>query len=501
MARWPAFLTQLVHENPTAIALADASGDISRRDLHNRIALWSSLLVRRGVLPGDRILLALPPGLDAWVALLAALGAGATVIPMEAEAADLRRMVRAWRPSVCITSGMAQSTTEEAGIDQEQRIDIESLPRKSPRQRENGSPRHNMGHGEAEPFRFASRGQILLVGGHASFTEPGCLHGIEGVFANARRLFQALTLDPDLSGLVTTSPAHWAGLVFGLGLLDLGRPAWLASSQNAECLLQLIEEAGPLACFSTLEQWRRLLGTAGKRACLLPIRHLVTTSGMASAEQFRQTRSLPMAPRVDLVYGTARALALTRLSLGVGPPLPGCIGHPLPGVTVQVMRRPDREARPGQPGYLVHDGASCLLFLPGKAEKDFAPEEPQLDHGDIGWRDAEGCLFRLPSPKDLIRTGGRVLVPETLEQQVLDSGLVDEAYAFGVPHPHLQEAVVLVAVARPRVTPHQLRRFCRESMPDFMVPHRIELHPSLPAAALARSGRDFLRLRYAGLYR
>ena len=501
MASWPTFLIQLVHEKPAAIAFADASGDISREDLLNRIALWSSLLIRRGVLPGDRIMLALPPGLDAWVVLLAALGAGATAIPMDAQAGDIRRLVRAWRPSLCVSSEMFQPLMDEAGIEQDRRIEIESLPRKWPRKGERAGPGYMRGYGDIEPFRFASRGQILLAGGHVSFTELGCLHGVEAVFANARQLFQRLALAPDLAGLVTASPAHWAGLVFGLGLLEAGRPVWLTDGQNAECLFNLPEEAGPLACFSTLEQWRRCLGASKKHECQWPIRHLVTTSGMASAELFRQTRSLPTAPRVDLIHGTARTLALTRLSLGADPPLPGCIGHPLPGVNVRVMRHPQQEARPGQPGYLAHERTSCLLYLSGKDAADVSPEEPHLDQGEIGWRDFEGCLFRLPSPKDLIRTAGRVLVPETLEQQILDSGLVDEAYAFGVPHPHLQEAVVLVAVARPRVTPHQLRQFCRASMPDFMVPYRIELHPSLPAAALARSGRDFLRLRYAGLYR
>lgn len=78
---------------------------------------------------------------------------------------------------------------------------------------------------------------------------------------------------------------------------------------------------------------------------------------------------------------------------------------------------------------------------------------------------------------------------------------MEEAIAFGVPHPALQEAVVLMAVARPRVTPSQVRQFCQATMPPSMVPQRIELHERLPGCSLAGPGRDDLRLRYSGLFR
>lgn len=489
MAEWPALLSRDLATTGAELALADASGDLSRADLDARVKLWATILARRSILPGDRILLLLPQGMDGWVALLAVLALGATAMPFppDLSTADLCHIVRLWRPSACLTFEPGMAGGKEVGLSPERIHFIETLPRKWPRSRPPGEA------GRESPLRFAMRGQVLLASGSLT-GEAGYLHGIGPVLANARRLVRSLDLAPALSGLLAMPMTHWAGLVVGLGLLDAGRPVWLADPEHARVIP---EECGPVACFTTVQAWRRWLARPDGAGESGSIRHLVATSGSLGRAMLGQTRSRIDAAPIDCVYGTSFHLAAARLRIGSELPPPGCIGYPLPGTEIRVMRRPRGEARPGQAGYLVHSGDSGIPCRPCGSEP---ATDPPFDHGEIGWREADGRLFRLPSPKDLIRTAGRILAPEDLEQQVLDSGLVDEAFAFGVPHPLLEEAVVLVAVARPRVTPHLLREFCRQTLPDFMVPHRIELHARLPAESLAQSGRHHFRLRYAGLY-
>ncbi|MCZ8260825.1 MAG: class I adenylate-forming enzyme family protein [Beijerinckiaceae bacterium] len=488
MADWPALLSRDLATQGAALALADASGELSRADLDNRVRLWSAFLARKNLLPGDRVLLLLPHGVDSWVAMLAALALGTTVIPVSPglPGAEIRHLVRTWRPAACLVT----EAGPEIGLDPEQVISLESLPRKWPRQRNPGSL------GSDAVLRFATRGQVLLPGGPLP-GEAGCLHGIEAILANARRLVSTLALAPGLAGLLALPVGHWAGLVLGLGLLDAGRTIWLVDPDGS---LPAPEDGGLFACFTTLAHWRRGLARPDPPGAGPAIRHLVAMAGIVSRELLRQTRCRIGAAPVDLVYGTPMHLAATRLRIEAEVPAPGCIGHPLPGAGLRIMRRPMQAARPGQAGYLVHAGDGGIACRPGREGPLSPAGETPFDQQEIGWQDEEGRLFRLPSPKDLIRTAGHVLAPEALEQQILDSGLVEDAFAFGVPHPDLQEAVVLVVVARPRVTPHQLRQFCRETLPDFMVPHRIELHARLPALSLARSGRHYLRLRYAGFY-
>ncbi|MCZ8182871.1 MAG: AMP-binding protein [Beijerinckiaceae bacterium] len=492
MAEWPALLSRDLATTGGALALADASGDLSRADLDARVKLWAAILARRSLLPGDRILLLPPQGMDGWVALLAVLALGATAMPFPPDlpGTDLRQIVRLWRPSACLSFESGLAGRQEIGLPPERIHFIETLPRKWPRNRPPGEVERE------SPLRFAMRGQVLLAS-ETLAGEAGTLHGIGSILANARRLVRSLDLAPALSGLLAMPMTHWAGLVAGLGLLDAGRPVWLADPERAALVP---EGCGPVACFTTVQAWRRWLARPDGSGEGGSIRHLVAMSGSLGRAMLGQTRSRIDASPIDCVHGTPFHLAAARLRIGSEPPPPGCIGYPLPETEIRVMRRPLREARPGQAGYLVHSGGSGMSCRPcGSDPVRPAPDSP-YDQGEIGWREADGRLFRLPSPKDLIRTAGRILAPEELEQQILDSGLVDEAFAFGVPHPVLEEAVVLVAVARPRVTPHLLREFCRRTLPDFMVPHRIELHARLPVQSLARSGRHHFRLRYAGLF-
>lgn len=492
MAEWPALLSRDLATSGAALALADASGDLSRTDLDARVKLWAAILGRRSLLPGDRILLLLPQGIDSWVALLAVLALGATAMPVAPDlpAADFRQIVRLWRPTACLTLESGLVGGKEFGLPPERVHFIETLPRKWPRNRPPGDV------GRESPIRFAMRGQVLLTPGILA-GEPGYLHAIGSILTNARHLVRSLDLAPSLSGLLAMPMTHWAGLVAGLGLLDAGRPVWLA---DPECAALVPEGCGPVACFTTVQAWRRWLARPDGAGEGGSIQHLVTMTGSLGRSMLCQTRSRIDAAPIDCVHGTPLHLAVARLCVGSDPPPPGCIGYPLPGTETRVMRRPMREARPGQGGYLVHSGDSGIPCRPGGGDRVQALPDAPVDQGEIGWREADGRLFRLPSPKDLIRTAGRILAPEELEQQILDSGLVDEAFVFGVPHPVLEEAIVLVAVARPRVTPHLLREFCRRMLPDFMVPHRIELHARLQVQLLAQSGRYHLRLRYAGLY-
>lgn len=492
MSCWLATLSRQVDDNRHALAMADPSGEISRTDLWHRIELWSSILTRQGILPNDRVLIMLEPGLQAWIALLAVVAAGAVAMPVPATLSDaeFRRLCRLWAPSAFLTTGSLRPASRPDCHEPDRRIDLESLPQRRLRaqdaQLRNG----------VEPLRFASRGRILLVSG----AERAALYAVHQIIGNARRLLATLAPDLGLAAYLALPTHHWAGLVLGWGLMDEGRSIWFPGESRGEPLPSLPDDAGPLACFTTLRHWTRLLAQPDSAARLEQIRQLVCLRGLASAETFRRTMAaLPGRP-FDLVHGSPEHLAVSHLRID-DVPRPGSIGRPLPGIDIRVVREGDVEARPGRPGYLdIRTEPIAAMVRPERCLVVTAQAEGEAGR-DIGWQDRDGHLFQLPRPFDMIRTGGRVVAPADLEQRVLDSNLVEEAFAFGVPHPVLEEAVVLMAVARPRVTPRHLREFCRDHLPGHMMPLRIELHPNLPALAQASSGRSYLRLRYTGLFR
>jgi acyl-CoA synthetase (AMP-forming)/AMP-acid ligase II len=74
------------------------------------------------------------------------------------------------------------------------------------------------------------------------------------------------------------------------------------------------------------------------------------------------------------------------------------------------------------------------------------------------------------------------------------SGLVEEAVAFGVPHPVLGQAIVLLAVARAGASGADLLKECQRRLPAYMVPAHVALHPdAFPRNPNGKIDRNLLR--------
>jgi acyl-coenzyme A synthetase/AMP-(fatty) acid ligase len=97
--------------------------------------------------------------------------------------------------------------------------------------------------------------------------------------------------------------------------------------------------------------------------------------------------------------------------------------------------------------------------------------------GDTVRRDADGYLYFIGRSDDLIKVSGYRISPTELEEAVYALGTVDEAVAFGVPHPELGQAIVLLASASgaDAPTPESLRKACQRRLPAYMVPARVEV--------------------------
>jgi acyl-CoA synthetase (AMP-forming)/AMP-acid ligase II len=101
----------------------------------------------------------------------------------------------------------------------------------------------------------------------------------------------------------------------------------------------------------------------------------------------------------------------------------------------------------------------------------------------------------------MIKSSGYRISPSEVEEVLYGTQLVGECAAFGVPHPSLGEAVVVVLTARPDTAPQpaQLLALCRERLPAYMVPAQIEVREGpLPRNANGKIdrksiGTDFRR--------
>ncbi len=258
--------------------------------------------------------------------------------------------------------------------------------------------------------------------------------------------------------------------------------------------------------------WMQLTQLAWPPQCSL--RYLTNSGGaMPQATSAALRAALPDA-RLFLMYGLTEAFRSTYLAPDEMARRPDSIGRAIPNAEVLVVRPDGTPCDADEEGELVHRGALVAMgywndaartaerFRPAPGQDRALPaREIAVWSGDTVRRDADGFLYFVGRADDMIKVSGYRISPSEIEEVLHASRLVQEVAAFGVPHPALGQAVVLLAVAAPGVEAGALLKACQKSLPAYMVPAHIVIVP----APLARNpngklDRPSLRLPYLTLF-
>jgi acyl-CoA ligase (AMP-forming) (exosortase A-associated) len=285
------------------------------------------------------------------------------------------------------------------------------------------------------------------------------------------------------------------------------------SMMPGEILRQLREQgitglAGVPSVWSLLLRARRSL----EREPLADLRYITNTGGMIPQTQLDELRELLPGVDVYLMYGLTEAFRSTYLDpreVGRGS---ACIGRAIPNCDVWVVTADGTEARPGEPGELVHRGPTVSRGYWGDAERTssvlrpspFAPAETLgrdevVYSGDVVRRDPEGFLHFVGRRDDQIKTQGYRVSPNEVEELLHDTGLVGEAAVFGRADEALGQRIVAVVAPRDGVpmTAEELRARVAVDAPSHLVPQEIHILGELPKNANGKVDRRRLRHEYA----
>jgi acyl-CoA ligase (AMP-forming) (exosortase A-associated) len=257
--------------------------------------------------------------------------------------------------------------------------------------------------------------------------------------------------------------------------------------------------------------WAQLARLPWPDDCTL--RYLTNSGGAMPGATLAALRAALPRAQVFLMYGLTEAFRSTYLPPSELDRRPDSIGRAIPNAEVMVVRPDGTPCAPGEPGELVHRGALVSLGYwndPAKTAERFRPapgQDPALPltemavwSGDTVRRDEEGFLYFVARTDDMIKVSGYRISPTEVEEIVYATGLVEEAVAFGVPHPELGQAVVLLAVA-PGAATAQLLKECQRRMPAYMVPAHIALHAqAFPRNPNGKIDRPALRASLLDLF-
>jgi long-chain acyl-CoA synthetase len=182
-------------------------------------------------------------------------------------------------------------------------------------------------------------------------------------------------------------------------------------------------------------------------------------------------------------YGLSEAAPICSLNPLYGKRIPGSIGPAINNVHIVIRDDNGREVATGETGELTIKGDNVMLgyFNNPEATKE-ALKDGWLYTGDIGKKDHDGYVYILDRKKDLIIVNGMNVYPREVEEILLTHPAVEAVNMVGQKNEMHGEIPVAVVVLRDGQTAdeHTLRKFCRDHIANFKVPHKVVFWKELP---------------------
>jgi acetyl-CoA synthetase len=196
----------------------------------------------------------------------------------------------------------------------------------------------------------------------------------------------------------------------------------------------------------------------------------------------------------NLVIGSCNALHMVK---------PGCIGKPVPGHHVAIIRDDGTECARGELGQIAIQRPDPVMFL-GYWNREAATLEKFIGDwmttGDQGVMDDDGYIKFIGRDDDVITSSSYRIGPVEIEDCLIQHPAIALAAAVGKPDALRTEIVKAFLVLRPGFAPSnelksEIAQFVKERLSAHEYPREIEFVAELPMTTTGKIIRRELRAR------
>ncbi|WP_329413213.1 amino acid adenylation domain-containing protein [Streptomyces sp. NBC_00704] len=491
-------VVELIHAHaaarPTATALRTPAGAVTYADLWARAGLAAKALTDRGVRPGDTVVVRMPSGPRAIVAMLGSWLAGAAFVPVDM-ATPAERLVHVIGHSGAVVVLDGDTALEPS---------TGHLPAAS-----TAAGTRPVGAGADAPLD--DRGAYVVYTSGSTGVPKGVLVGHRALAGHVRASVDLFALGPHSTvlqfaslGFDVAQEEIWPTLAAGATLAfhgtgsvpDTARLASVAAALEVT-VLQLPTAYWRMLC-------AELDGADGPS--FAGVRTVVIGGENATTADARAHRRTPLAHTV-LVNGygpTETVITATALVLAPGDDVPATAGLPIGRpVGERVARVLDEERRPvadGEPGELWIGGellATGYLHDEARTRDQFppdpyaaAPGARMYRTGDMVVRREDGGIEFLGRVDNQVKVRGHRIELDEVDRHLLDVPGIVSATAFTLDD-GAGGNVLAAAVAGDGSgpDPRAVREHLRERIPAYLVPGRIAVLDRLPLTTSGKTDR------------
>jgi long-chain acyl-CoA synthetase len=465
-------------------------------------ASFAASLTQAGIASGDRVAILLENSIDYIIAHFGILAAGAVEVSLNTDLSfdDLRRILLHCEPSALVTTQKYERlwrrlideipslrcVITSAAVDEACHVQFHSL-----------NDFISAGHGRPTRVENSTLASIVYTSG--STGEPkGVMLSHGNLVSNTRSIVDYLGLRED-DRMMVVLPFHY---IYGRSLLYthfLSGGSLVLDNRFAfpAAILKTMGEL-EVTCFAGVPStFAILLRKTDVRTRKFPRLRMVTQAGGAMAPTIQQEVVEVFAPaRLWVMYGSTEAAPrLTYLEPGLLPSKWGSIGRAVPGVEVVIMGEDGQRTPATTSGELAARGPNIMLGYWKDPEGTAAVmRDGYYLTGDVGYEDADGCLFVTGRARDMIKCGGNRISAREIEDCLMEMTDVVEVAVIGIPDEILGEAIKAFVVIRGSIlTPDLMRTQLERRLPRFKQPKLIEFVDRLPKNQAGKILKEKLR--------
>ncbi|KUL37865.1 AMP-dependent synthetase [Streptomyces sp. NRRL F-4489] len=508
------FLLDPARHSPDAPAVVESPGAgrttvTSYAQLTALTSQFADALTALDLEPGARVILEADAGAEAIALLLACSQAGLVFVPVSPQTPRPRLdlLLETVRPALHVQelNGSRSDLPRPLGTARfgPGGLTVERAPETGPPRRRTPCPTDPAYIIFTSGTTGRPKGVVMSHRAVVAFYRGMLAHGIAGP---GDRIASTSPLQFDFSLLNI-------GLALGSGAAVVPVPPSLVRWPRH--LLRVLRETGATQVNGVPSIWRQVLRHEPRRlAALTGLRGVLFCGEEFPLPELRHLQELLPAARIVNCYGATESMACSfadvpnplpegteRLSIGVAHPgaeilLVGADGRVIvePGVPGEIhLRSPALFS-----GYWDDPEATAATLVPDP----LCPQSGQrvLRSGDLAVRRPDGTYaFAGRTDSQVQINGNRVELGE-VERRLADHPAATAAAALPLPLPGggLQlAAFVVLAEDAPPAGAGDLRAFCAESLPSYMVPQEIRLVDRLPVTAHGKVDRAALAAQAA----
>jgi acyl-CoA synthetase (AMP-forming)/AMP-acid ligase II/thioesterase domain-containing protein len=227
---------------------------------------------------------------------------------------------------------------------------------------------------------------------------------------------------------------------------------------------------------------RAILASLKNQKPRTPLR-FVRSSGAALTSDLLESLERVLGVAVIEGYGLTETGSIASTPLAPAKRKQGSAGTSA-GIEISIRDQEGVPLSSGQTGEITVRGPAVAI-----------PDGEWFSTGDLGYLDEDGYLFVTGRLSERVNRGGEKIMPLEVDAVLASHPAVEEAAAFGFPHPSLGEDLGAAVVLKPGATANEreLRDFAALQLAAFKVPRRIIFLERLPRNVSGKPKRNELR--------